>query len=68
MERFVVFRVREYPEVAPVKNIIGMFLELEKVFRFIDGQPRFVDYEIHKLVMDEEGAIVSDKVIGYVPV
>ena len=68
MERFVVFRVREYPEVAPVKNIIGMFLELEKVFRFIDGQSRCVDYEIHKLVIDEEGVILSDKVIGYVPV
>lgn len=68
MERFLVFRVREYPEVPPVKNVIGMFLELEKVFRFIDRQPRFVDYEIHKLVIDEEGVIESDKVIGYVPI
>jgi hypothetical protein len=30
LERFLVFRVREYPDVPPVKNIIGMFLELEK--------------------------------------
>lgn len=62
MERFIVYRVRN-----TVKNIIGMFLELEKVFRFIDGQPHYIDYEIHKLVMDEEGVIVSDKIIGYSP-
>lgn len=68
MEQFVVFRVREYPEVCPVKNIIGLFVELEKVFLFIKTQPRFNDYEIHKLVLDEEGVILSDKVIGYVPV
>jgi hypothetical protein len=68
MERYIVFSVREYPEVCPVKHMVGLFVELEKAFLFIKTQPRFNDYEIHKLVLDEEGVVVSDKVIGYVPV